>query len=212
VAGRWRADRWTAARRAVLTLLAVGVVALGVSGVCLTWTYAPGPTGPELARDVHRVSAVLTTILLALLTALLIAERIRHRMTTRRVAAPPWRWLTASVGGVAAATAGLLTGPRLAWDQLALWAVTVVDPPDYRGLRGPWGDIRFVIVDGREVSPGSYKTWAIVHVVVLPLLVLLLAAVIAGRRSVGWHRLPRKRVVAGSAASARPAGADVLEA
>jgi quinol-cytochrome oxidoreductase complex cytochrome b subunit len=59
--------------------------------------------------------------------------------------------------------AASFTGSLLPWDQLALWAVTVgTNMTGYEPLRA--GDVRFVLMDGRELSPSWLLSWLAVHV------------------------------------------------
>ena len=73
-----------------------------------------------------------------------------------------------------------LPGFLLPWDQLALSAVTVgSEVRGYRVLFEP--TVRFVILGGVEISPGTIIRWFLIHVLVLgPALVGLVA--------LGWRR------------------------
>jgi quinol-cytochrome oxidoreductase complex cytochrome b subunit len=86
------------------------------------------------------------------------------------------RGVVAGVAVVATAVAASLTGYLLPWDQLALWAVTA--GKNIGGAQAVFGaTVKYVLVDGREVSPGTYRFWAIAHVVlgVLVAVAVLLA-------------------------------------
>lgn len=49
------------------------------------------------------------------------------------------------------------------WDQIALWAVTVgTDTKGYLPAATP-DQVRFVLVDGSEISQGAYSTWLSVY-------------------------------------------------
>lgn len=73
------------------------------------------------------------------------------------------------------------TGYLIAWDLIALSAVTV--GPGYDGVWAAAFDdgVHFVLVDGYEVSQSTFARAVIAHVVVVPLLVLA-AGVAVGRR------------------------------
>jgi quinol-cytochrome oxidoreductase complex cytochrome b subunit len=177
-------------RRSLLWVLEASVVGLVVSGVPLVRWYRP-VGGQQWLRELHSTAAVLSLCSSVALVGVVVAAR-----WTKSDRVPPV-WLLGGVGAIVLALAGLLTGPLLAWDQLALWAVTLGDDL-YEGVLAPFSaDVRFVFVDGREVGPGTYKAWAAVHIVVLPLLAL------AGTGLVLWRqrdRTPgeRKRVSAGA--------------
>lgn len=74
----------------------------------------------------------------------------------------------------------------MAWDQVAI--KTIMIGGDTRGYAGAVDDgVRFVLIDGVEVSTGTYRIWAVVHTFVLPaldlvLLTLTLVGTLAGRR------------------------------
>jgi quinol-cytochrome oxidoreductase complex cytochrome b subunit len=101
------------------------------------------------------------------------------------------------------AVAGSFTGQLLAWDQLALKAVTVGS--SYRGMLDPLGDdVRFLIIAGTEVSQGSFLAWLLVHVVAVPA-----AAVAVGLPL--WRRMREDESVEsggldGSAGNLEPSG------
>jgi hypothetical protein len=69
---------------------------------------------------------------------------------------------------------------RLAWDQLALWAVTTGS--SFRGVSHT--QVTYVLGDGGELSVSSYNPWAWVHVLVVPLVIdacLVVLALLARR-------------------------------
>ena len=136
---------------------------LAVTGVWLTFTYRPSaaqawsgldiaPAGIGWAQLIHQMAA-------ALLVPLVIASLVVDVVATRR-----WRSATALlVTTLALAYTGLL----LPWDQLALWAVTV--GTDYQGmLSAAFSDeVRFVLIDGVEISQTTLRMWFLVHAVAL---------------------------------------------
>lgn len=59
--------------------------------------------------------------------------------------------------------AAQFTGNLLPWEQLALTSVVLgADVTGFDPLLGD--DVRFVLVDGRQVSPGTVLRWLAVHV------------------------------------------------
>ena len=122
-------------------------------------------------RFLHRLAsglAVLTAVGLGVLIAL--------------TPAGGRRWVGPALGSGLAFTTLLasFTGFLLPWDQLALWAVTVgSNLRGYTALFDPV--VRFVLIGGVEVRPGTILLWLFVHALVLgPLLIGLL--VLAHRR------------------------------
>jgi quinol-cytochrome oxidoreductase complex cytochrome b subunit len=162
-------------RRSLLWVLEASVVGLVASGVPLVWWYRP-IGGLEWLRELHSTAAVLSLCSSVALVAVVAAGRWTDRDRATR------GWLLGGLGAVALALAGLLTGPLLAWDQLALWAVTVGDDL-YEGALAPFSsDVRFLFVDGHQVSTGTYKIWAVVHIVALPLVALVGTGLVLWRR------------------------------
>jgi ubiquinol-cytochrome c reductase cytochrome b subunit len=84
------------------------------------------------------------------------------------------RWSPAVAAGVVLAVLVLgaaITGYRLPWGSVALWAVKV--PTHVAGYRFVFGPAaRFVLMGRTEVSKPTLWRWFVVHTVVLPLLVL----------------------------------------
>lgn len=149
------------AARALGVVLIASSVALGATGVPLIWRYAP-PVHSGL-RAAHAAAAVL---FMCSTIALLCVMLVRRLATQRR---PSSGWV-AGVALVVAAVVGILTGRMIAWDWIGLRAVTVGS--NSRGvLRAGFSDqVRFVVIDGTEVTPSTYRSWVIVHLVLLPAL------------------------------------------
>ena len=122
----------------------------------LTWRYAP-PVHSGL-RAAHAAAAVL---FMCSTIALLCVTLVRRLATRGR---PSSGWV-AGVAVVVAAVVGILTGRMIAWDWIGLRAVTVGS--NSRGvLRAGFSDqVRFVVIDGTEVAPSTYRFWVIVHLV-----------------------------------------------
>ena len=169
------------AARALGVVLIASSVALGATGVPLIWRYAP-PVHSGL-RAVHAAAAVL---FLCSTIALLCVMLVRRLATRGR---PSSGWV-AGVAVVVAAVVGILTGRMIAWDWIGLRAVTVGS--NSRGvLRAGFSDqVRFVVIDGTEVAPSTYRSWVIVHLVLLPALCAsgALLAAMRMRRHVSLRR------------------------
>jgi len=161
--------------------------AVAVSGVVEWVAYHPKATGAVggFAR-VHHWSALLLAVVGAAWCFTTIVDG-RRRGVTRRLA-PALAFLVAALATFAA----WVTGPLLAWDQVALWAV-VVDPH----VEGVWfGGLpaKFVIVDAHEYAVASFRQAAVVHVAVG-----ILAGVALVGFALAWH--------AGRSGRARPSSA-----
>jgi quinol-cytochrome oxidoreductase complex cytochrome b subunit len=167
------------ARQIAFGLLAAEVVVLIVTGIALYFRYRPTAAQawnqPLLQVDiqqagririVHHVASTLalyTSVIAAVL--LLVGGR-----------AGRWRW----IGLPILVAAVSYTGYLLPWDQLALWAVTVGTNLD--GYGALFGDqVKFVIIDGVEISPGTLISWLLVHMLVLGPAVAVLVGF-------GWRR------------------------
>jgi quinol-cytochrome oxidoreductase complex cytochrome b subunit len=157
-------------RRILVGLVLIAAVVVGASGAWLAVFWRPRAVWPGdvagfdtllLARTLHRVGAwCLILAVLALGTEVAV-----------RAAARGLRRLFLALGTVSVAVLALLgafaTGFLLPWDQLALFAVR---GPVW-GLRGPFdSQVRLVLVGGAEVSPAAYRTVAVLHVIVFPVL------------------------------------------
>jgi hypothetical protein len=184
---RW--PRWTAL--GLLALALVAAVALLISSRALYQDYQPSTTGldglavggargstPDWLGREH--AAAITLLVLAALAAV---ASLVVLVTRRR-----WPWAVALVGSLVAvlgAVAALATRTAVQWDQLALWSVTVgADLKGYQAATGgeTGGDmVRFVIVDGREVSTTDYTLTLATHMygVALAVVGLLIALVVA---------------------------------
>ncbi|HJV08490.1 MAG TPA: cytochrome b N-terminal domain-containing protein, partial [Acidimicrobiales bacterium] len=188
-----RRDWLVRARSCLLVALAVEVLVLLVTGVALYFLYRPevgqawtdlgtgvrrSVSTASLLRDIHRLTSTL-----AFWTSVAVGALLALRASAGR------RWVGPALGaGVVVTTFfASFTGYLLPWDQLALSAVTVGS--DLRGFSPLFRPVvRFVLIGGVEVSPGTVLRWLFVHVVVLgPALAALL--VVAWRR-VGQRPTP----------------------
>ena len=150
--------------------LATAAVVVG-TGAWLSWNWYPVLPGTDdwLLRDGMALSADMATVhrlsswTLVGLLLVFVGLRVGRSADVRRAGAV----LAVIVGSVV----GLVTGPPLAWQQLAVWAVTTGD--GLRGLR-PFFDmntqVRFALIDNVEVAPSTMRTLALVHIVLVPLL------------------------------------------
>ena len=187
-------------RSILLAVLGAEVAVLVVTGIALYFLYRPtaGQAWGDLVaesyddwdvrialalRALHRLAsglAVLTAVALGILIAL------RPAADRRRVGP--------ALGGGMAVTALLasFTGFLLPWDQLALSAVTVgSNLRGYTALFDPV--VRFVLIGGVEVSPGTILLWLFIHALVLgPLLIGLLVLAYRGQPSTARFRATRR--------------------
>lgn len=142
----------------------LGLVTLGataVATVVLTIRYRPLPSsGTEAWLVVHQTSAAMAGMGAFALFLLLVWPTGRPS---------PWRRplpVAAAAVATLAVAAAILTRDPLAWDLMAL---NVVSP----GLTGYWpaafdDRVRFLVVDGNHVPPGSYARMLVVHLAALP--------------------------------------------
>lgn len=168
--GRWiRIVAWVEAAL-------LGVLAL--SGSYLVFRYRPTPAriysfGDNAGlqhsirlvawvRSVHAITSGLFLLAAILLAGLCVTEIVqRDRRSVRRFVAP--------AAFVVLAFVASFTGFLLPWDQLALKAVTVNG--NFRGLwDAAFGDnVRFVLINSREITQATLRNWLVVHCV-LPVL------------------------------------------
>lgn len=140
----------------------------GTARATTTWT------------DVHR-AALLALLGLLVVVVVLVPVALAGQGRGRRAVGAG----VAALVGVVGAVAGAVTIGMVAWDQVALTEVTVGEQLD--GWNVPLGDgVRFVLVDGVEVSPGTYATALVVHLVG-PVLALG-ALVVVGGLALGRRR------------------------
>jgi quinol-cytochrome oxidoreductase complex cytochrome b subunit len=169
----------TRAIRVAWVVLGLLALVLLVTGVWLWFEYrpvVPAAWDPVLGerqpmRDVHRVASSVALTVATVQGGLLVVRRWR-------------RWPLALLVVIPTAVAAF-TGELVAWDQLSLFAVTVGE--NVRGLRAVFDDgVKFVLVDGTEVSVTTFRRWAVVHVALLPVAAAVAAAVayLRARRSV----------------------------
>jgi hypothetical protein len=158
--------------RRLLTAVTVEVTVLLVTGVALYFFYIPMPStlaAGLLGRDrdlraratyclwmTPRLFAVLAVGTTGALAAVLVLWRQRGDRHMRG----------ACLGAALAGTmvAGYQTGPRLRWDQLALWTERVGS-----GVSGYQpilrGQVRWAMIGDRQVWPDYFSHWLVVHLV-----------------------------------------------
>jgi quinol-cytochrome oxidoreductase complex cytochrome b subunit len=173
-------------RRALVALIVVAIgllVVVSVTGVWLWQNYRPVPfAGPDATpaqnavdryRSLHDLASfalIAVVAAIALLTVVIPAVR---------------RWWPAVTAAVALVAVAFVTGPLLAWDLLSVWAVTTgLDKMGYSKMFSD--DVRSVLVDGREISPGTFMVYVFAHV--LPAVVALVAVVVLIAIRRGRHR------------------------
>lgn len=180
-------------------MIAAALAAAGVAGAASVWLfgrYRPSAPGVDPAvldgaarssatwLDVHQGALV---VLLALLVVVLVTAPAVVAEEGRGPGRPVAAGLVALVGGIGAAVGALTTG-MVAWDQVALRDVTV--GTDLAGWRLAAFDdrVRFVLVDGVEVTPGTYAAALVTHlagpVVALAALVAIALLVRTAQRRV----------------------------
>ncbi len=170
-------SRWFEPQRLIGAAGLLGLVTLGVAAVAtvvLTIRYRPLPSSAtEAWLVVHQTSAAMAGMGAFALFLLLVWPTGRPS---------PWRRpAPVAAAGVAtlAIAASILTRDPLAWDLMAL---DVVSP----GLSGYWpaafdDRVRFLVVEGRHVAPGTYAQALVVHLVSLP---VAAGALAVARRSI----------------------------
>jgi quinol-cytochrome oxidoreductase complex cytochrome b subunit len=145
-------------------LVALDLLVLLATGIHLAFRYRPEPgasgtTLLEVSSTLHAITAwgALVLVVIAVVNAAVWLPTARRRVSL---------WLGGLVA-VCSAGYGIVTGARLAWDQLALSAVTDGNSVPV-GVVGLPDTVKFLIVGHNEVSPGTYSGRVWVHVLVVP--------------------------------------------
>ncbi|QYG95250.1 hypothetical protein HC251_24340 [Iamia sp. SCSIO 61187] len=177
-----------------LGLVGLALVAGVVASVTAGWLvrdYRPSAPGadPDLIHRAARSSlawsdapGVALVLLLGLAVLVLIAALAamvgEGRGWARRLAVG-----VPAVVAVVGASVGVVTGPMVAWDQLGLRRVMVGDDVDGWWAAGFSDEVRFVLVDGVEVSPETYSVTLVAHVVApaAALVAVLVTGVVVAR-------------------------------
>jgi hypothetical protein len=157
-------------RRIAWAVLALDVVVLWGLGLWLTYRYEPGGSGVSSVHQLLGVVAVLAALVGAGAT---VADG--HRST---IAVLPAVVILAAVAGI------YLTGPSLAWDQLAARGDLPADP---RGAAVVFEDrVGAVGIRDRTMTAQRYRSIMYLHAVALPFGALVMGA--AGLRAVRRRR------------------------
>ena len=173
---RWR----TTAGLGVIT--AAAFVITIITGILLMFYYKPYPDVAYLSmkdihfvvptgrfiRNLHRWAANVMVVGVFLHMA-----RVFYTSAYRRPR--EFNWIVGM--GLLAVTLGMsFTGYLLPWDQLALWAVTVGG--NMAGYTPVFGEeVRFVLLDGKEIGPNTLLRWYVLHVLFLPFVIVIFMAV-----------------------------------
>ncbi len=169
----------------LVRLAAVGLVVVVVSGVPLVWRYHPGDVAG--LRAVHVLGSTLLLGAVGALVLVTIVAALRRR--------PAWTGWAAALAAFAAAGLGSFSGSVIAWDLIVVRAGT--SGADLRpGALAPLSDgVHRVIVGNAEVSPGVYRTWFVVHLVLVSVLAALAGWLV-------WRRAAARRAAAPAATPA----------
>jgi hypothetical protein len=152
----------TRATRVGVALAGLLLAVLVASGAWLWWDYRPDRD--QLIRTVHQVAAVALLVVAVAVVILAVVRRARIGAAG----------VVASVGVLLTVGAAYVLGRLIAWDALGLHAVRL----DVAGVDGALDSAVFVVaVDGREVSPSTYATWAYAHLTLSALVVVALVLV-----------------------------------
>jgi hypothetical protein len=151
--------------RVLLVTLATLLAVLTGTGVVLLFRYRPAPEMSWTLHAVHSTHAIAGAafvIVLAVTLAVLAYRALRTR---------GWR---GAVVGVASLVFGAFvsvlayrSGRLLAWDNLVLWAVR--PNFDYRGVVNLPEAVRFVLVDGHDLTRARFEFLTWLHAAVLPI-------------------------------------------
>jgi len=162
------------ARGVALAVIAVGIVgatAASVAGIVLADIFRPHAPGVERYllptvvqrsdrwSDWHRLASgaflAAAVIALPLLRWLLHGAKqvVKHKAIV----------IAASVTALVMAVLTLVTRALVEWDQLALRSVTAGTNISGYWVAGFGGDVRFILIDNREVSQGEYIPALLAH-------------------------------------------------
>ena len=135
---------------------------LAASGAWLWWNYRPDRD--QWIRTVHQVTAIALLVVALALVVIAILRRARTGASG----------IVAAVGMFVTVGAAYVLGRLLAWDALGLHSAV----RDVAGVDGALSSAVLVVsIDGREVTPSTYQTWAYSHLVLSGLAVLALVMV-----------------------------------
>lgn len=186
----------TGLRRWLAVGALLGLAVAAVSGIWLWFGYFPSsPVTPDVTlttfdedsrrmQGVHVLSSMVATVFGGLWVVLDLSHRLASPVLDRRAA-----HLAAAVGGAVALALGIglawLTGPQLAWNQIALDQVTI--GTDVRGLRIGDPNVVLYLVDGTAIAADDLRDLALLHVAAAPVAV---AATLVARRCARRSPIP----------------------
>jgi len=150
--------------RVLLVTLGTLFAVLAGTGVWLLFDYQPASersSAIDAAHGVHHIAGLLFMVALVATLAVL-GWRARGQRGSVGAAVG----VVAFVVGAFVAVLANRSGRLLAWDQLALWAVT---RGEIRGVVNLPPTVKFLIIDGHSVSPHTYDALTVLHAAVLPL-------------------------------------------
>jgi predicted membrane-bound mannosyltransferase len=161
--------------KSAVVVLGVGLLAVGASGLWLSFRYEPASCGGGWVKDLHVVAGWISLVAVAAIFVTLLLRGTRDR--PNRAAVPAASLVLASL------IVGFISGRKLPWTLVTLREVTVGSR-----LRGVWfigsHDPLFVWIPGGEIEPGRYRLWLAVHILVVPIcMAAAVLAVVIGRRA-----------------------------
>jgi quinol-cytochrome oxidoreductase complex cytochrome b subunit len=145
------------------------LVLIAASGVYLYFNYRPTGPGvwPDLASSLHPAvrQAARVRDLHALQSTLLLASALAFTVVALVGPVRAWWDRAAAATHLVALAVASFSGLLLPWDQLALNAVTVGSSFKGFGSIVAGSNVRFVLVDGSEISTQTIVRWLGAHVV-----------------------------------------------
>jgi quinol-cytochrome oxidoreductase complex cytochrome b subunit len=158
------------------------LLVLTVTGVFLMLYYTPHP--PEAYRSMKDLEFVVTfgTVLRNMhrwaahaMVFVVFLHMCRVFFTGAYKPPRQFNWVV-GVGLLLLTLALSFTGYLLPWDQLAYWAITVgTNIAAYAPLVGE--QLKYLLLGGHVIGPGALLRFYVLHCVILPLAIFLLAAV-----------------------------------
>jgi len=152
--------------RVLIVTLGTLFAVLVATGVWLLFEYQPASERSwaiDAAHEIHHITGLLFVVALVATLGVL-----GWRARERRGAVGMAVGVTAFVLGAFVSVLANRSGRLLAWDQLALWAVRL-GGDGIRGVVDIPATVRFVIVDGNELTPSTFSALTVLHAAVLPL-------------------------------------------
>ena len=158
------------------------LLVLTVTGVFLMLSYTPHP--PEAYRSMKDLEFVVTfgTVLRNMhrwaahaMVFVVFLHMCRVFFTGAYKPPRQFNWVV-GVGLLLLTLALSFTGYLLPWDQLAFWAITVgTNIAAYAPLVGE--QLKYLLLGGHVIGPGALLRFYVLHCVILPVAIFMLAAV-----------------------------------